>query len=89
MELRAWCGHCGESFRLAELIDGGFTGRCPRCSEELAAGYVPIAAAAVHDLLGAAAGLEQAAARLGESAPRLHIETRKLAGDVATALGDS
>lgn len=89
MDLRAWCGHCGESFRLAELVEGGFTGRCPRCSEEFAPGYVPIAAAAVHDLITAAAGLEQAAARLGESAPRLHIDTRKLAGDLSAALGES
>jgi hypothetical protein len=89
MELRAWCGHCGESFRLAELVDGGFSGRCPRCSEEFAPGYVPVAAAAVGDLLAAAAGLEQAAARLGESAPRLHVDTRKLAGDIAAALGGS
>jgi hypothetical protein len=43
----------------------------------------------VHDLLSAVASLEQAAARLGESAPRLHVDTRKLAGDVASALGES
>ena len=22
MNVTAWCGHCGESFRLAELVDG-------------------------------------------------------------------
>jgi hypothetical protein len=89
MDLRAWCGYCGESFRLAELVAGGFSGRCPRCSEDFAPGYSPIASAAVHDLLNAVATLEQAAARLAESAPRLHVDTRKLAGDVSTALGES
>ena len=89
MELRAWCGHCGESFRLAELVEGGFTGRCPRCSEDLAPGYLPVASAAVHDLIGAAATLEEAATRLAESAPRLHIDARKLSGDLGTALGES
>jgi hypothetical protein len=89
MELRAWCGNCGESFRLAELVEGGFTGRCPRCSKDLAPGYGPVASAAVHDLIQAAATLEQAASRLGESAPRLHIDARKLAADLVTALGES
>jgi hypothetical protein len=88
VEIRAWCGYCGESFRLAELVEGGFSGRCPRCSEDLAHGYSPVASAAVHDLLSAVGELEQAATRLSESAPRLHVDTRKLAGDVTTALGD-
>jgi len=52
MDLGAWCGHCGESFRLAELTEGGFDGRCPRCGKDLAPGYVPVASAAVHDVLG-------------------------------------
>jgi hypothetical protein len=89
MELRAWCGICGESFALAELVDGGFTGRCPRCSETLAAGYGPVASAAVHDLLNAVSTLDQAASRLAESAPHLHIDTRKLSSEVASALGES
>jgi hypothetical protein len=89
MELRAWCGNCGESFRLAELVEGGFSGRCPRCSEDLAPGYTPVASAAVHDLLRAASELEQAASRLDESAPRLHVDARKLAADLGTALGES
>jgi hypothetical protein len=89
MELRAWCGNCGDSFRLAELVDAGFSGRCPRCDQNLAAEYTPVVSAAVHELITAVAGLEHAASRLSESAPRLHVDTRKLAADVAAALGNS
>jgi hypothetical protein len=85
----AWCGHCGESFRLAELVDGGFDGRCPRCGKELAeASYLPVASGAVHDVLRAAAALDEAATRLREVAPRLHVDGRKLRADLTEALGE-
>ncbi|HET7531219.1 MAG TPA: hypothetical protein VFJ98_09700 [Mycobacteriales bacterium] len=87
MDIGAWCGHCGESFRLAELVADGYTGRCPRCGRELSPGYLPVASAAVHDLLSAAAALADAAARLRDVAPRLHIDDRKLCADVAQSLG--
>jgi hypothetical protein len=87
MDVGAWCGHCGESFRLAELVADGYTGRCPRCGKELSPGYVPVASAAVHDLLTAAAALADAAARLRDVAPRLHVDARKLTADVAASLG--
>jgi len=87
VDVGAWCGHCGESFRLAELVEDGYDGRCPRCGRELSPGYVPIASAAVHDVLRAAASLEEAAARLRDVAPRLHIDIRKLNADIAEALG--
>lgn len=88
MELNAWCGICGQSFRLAELIEGGFSGRCPRCGEQLAADYTPIATAAVHELLAAADGLNRAGSRLAEVAPHLHIDGRGLAAEITAALGD-
>jgi len=85
----AWCGHCGESFRLAELVDGGFDGRCPRCGQELAeASYLPVASSAVHDVLRAAAALDESATRLREVAPRLHVDGRKLRADLTEALGE-
>ena len=85
----AWCGHCGESFRLAELVDGAFDGRCPRCGQELAeASYLPVASAAVHDVLRAASALDEAATRLREVAPRLHVDGRKLKADLTEALGE-
>lgn len=84
----AWCGHCGESFRLAELVENGYTGRCPRCGRDLSPGYAPIASAAVHELMRAAIAVHDAAARLRDVAPRLHIDARKLTTDLADALGE-
>lgn len=88
MNLIAWCGYCGESFRLEELVAAGYTGRCPRCGEDLSPGYAPVASAAVHALMAAAASLEVAAAQLRDVAPRLHIDVRKLSQDLGTALGE-
>jgi hypothetical protein len=88
VDVGAWCGHCGESFRLAELVDDGFSGRCPRCGCDLAPGYGPVASGAVHEVLAAATALESAAARLHDVAPRLHIDARKLNADLADALGE-
>jgi hypothetical protein len=78
VDLRSWCGRCGESFRLAELVDAGYTGRCPRCGRDLSPGYTPVASAAVHELLAALDDLVSAASRLAEVAPRLHLDTRQL-----------
>jgi len=89
MDVGAWCGHCGESFRLVEMVDGGFDGRCPRCGADLTPGYLPVAGAAVHDVLTAASALAAAAARLHDVAPRLHVDARKLNADLTSALGES
>ena len=88
MDVGAWCGHCGESFRLAEMVQDGFSGRCPRCGRDLAPNYAPVASAAVHDVMRAAAALEDAAGRLHDVAPRLHVDARKLNADLADALGE-
>lgn len=87
MDVGAWCGHCGESFRLAELVENGFSGRCPRCDVDLSPGYEPVASAAVHDVLTAAAALENAIGRLHDVAPRLHLDARKLNAALTDALG--
>jgi hypothetical protein len=89
MDVRAWCGHCGESFRLAELVDPAFSGRCPRCGAELAPGYVPVASVAVHDVARAARELHAATARLRDVAPRLHLDVRRLADDLRDAAGET
>ena len=89
MDVQAWCGHCGESFRLAELVDNGFSGRCPRCGWDLVGSYGPVVSAAVHDLLAAATAIDSAAQRLRDSSPRLHIDVRRLAGELDDALGRS
>jgi hypothetical protein len=83
VEVAAWCGHCGESFRLAELVEDGFTGRCPRCGRDLAPGYVPVAATAVREVLTAAEALAAAGRRLRDVAPRLHVDARDLAAHVS------
>jgi hypothetical protein len=89
MDVGAWCGHCGESFRLAELVEGAFDGRCPRCGEALAEpSYLPVASGAVHDVVTAARALDEAASRLRNVAPRLHVDGRKLRADLADALGE-
>ena len=87
MDVGAWCGHCGESFRLAELVEDGYTGRCPRCGEELSSGYASVASAAIHDVLRTARELDEAAGRLRDVAPRLHVDARKLTTDLSEALG--
>jgi hypothetical protein len=88
MNVAAWCGRCGESFPLAEMVEGGFDGSCPRCGRDLAPDYVPVASAAVHDVLTAAAALAGAAGRLRDVAPRLHVDARKLSADLTEALGE-
>ena len=88
MNVAAWCGSCGESFRLAELVEGAFDGRCPRCGFEYADGYLPVASAAVHDVLRAAASLQESMGRLRDVAPRLHVDGRKLHADLAETLGE-
>lgn len=87
MDVGAWCGHCGESFRLEELVANGYSGRCPRCGRELSPDYVPVASAAVHDVLKAAEALSDAAVRLRDVAPRLHVDARKLTADLSASLG--
>lgn len=87
MDVAAWCGHCGESFRLAEMVEDGFSGRCPRCGHDLTPGYTTVASAAVHDLLRTVAELESVASRLHDIAPRLHVDARKLHDDISHALG--
>ena len=89
MDVGAWCGHCGESFRLEELTASGYTGRCTRCGSDLSPGYAPVASAAVHEVRTAAAALEGAVARLHDVAPRLHIDGRKLCADLTEAIGET
>jgi hypothetical protein len=86
VDVGAWCGSCGESFRLAELVEAGFDGRCPRCGFAYAEGYLPVASAAVHDVLRAASAFADAVSRLHDVAPRLHLDARKLRSDLTEAV---
>lgn len=79
MNVAAWCGRCGESFRLAELVEGGQALHCPRCGEDLAPGYAAVAAGCVREVLAAAAALDAALGRLADIAEHLHVDRRRLA----------
>ena len=82
MDVRAWCGHCGESFALRETVEDGQAMRCPRCDEALAPDYTSVASAAVHDVLSAAEALESSLNRLQDVADGLHVDRRRLAADL-------
>lgn len=87
MDVGAWCGWCGESFGLTELVGSGWDGRCPRCGEQLARDYTPVASASAHQLLNATTALKQAVEQLQDVAPRLHVDVRRLRADLETELG--
>ena len=86
MLVTAWCGRCGESFPLAEVVDSGTPGHCPRCGVALAPDYAAVLVSAVRQLLGAAAALEQAGGQLGDVAPLLHVDRGALAGQLEGSL---
>lgn len=86
MDVAAWCGRCGDSFRLLEVVDDGNAGRCPRCGEPFAPGYAPVVAAAVRQLSAAARTIASAGNQLAELAPKLHIDAGKLAADLTEVL---
>lgn len=78
MNVRAWCGLCGQSFELSEVVVPAHAGRCPRCGELLAPDYTAVLTSAVRRLLAALAATDDAGHQLGEVAPRLHIDTRRM-----------
>ncbi len=82
MGVGAWCGQCGESFRLVELVEDGRAMHCPRCGVDLAPGYGAPAGGAVNEVLAAADTLLRALDRLGDMAPHLHVDRRRLAGEL-------
>jgi hypothetical protein len=84
VNVRAWCGACGEAFGLLEVVDPG-AGRCPRCGEALAPDYAPVLAAAVRQYVTAAEALEGATRQLRQVAPALHVDRRRLASDLDDA----
>lgn len=90
MGVGAWCGHCGESFALLELVepDGDVpVGSCPRCGAAFASGYTAVLVSAVRQLATAAEALHAAAAQLHDIAPALHVDVRTLTGDLQERLG--
>jgi hypothetical protein len=86
VEVTAWCGRCGQQFRLAEVLVPPRAGDCPRCGEPFAAGYVGVVGSAVAAFERAADALLAAGTQLREMAPRLHIDAAGLAEQVRSAL---
>lgn len=86
MDVGAWCGHCGQPFRLVELVESGAPGSCPRCGEALAPGYGVVVATAGRQVLAAADALAAAGRQLAEVAPRLHLDTATLAANLRAVI---
>lgn len=86
MNVQAWCGHCGESFRLVEVIEDGAGATCPRCGFLFDPGYSTLLASAVRQFVAAADELQDAARLLREVAPLLHVDRKALYADLDTEL---
>lgn len=78
MTLDGWCGNCGEGFRLAQVIEEGRGGRCPRCNFVYNHEYNAVVTSTSSQILAAAAALNDALSRLADIAPELHVDRDQL-----------
>jgi hypothetical protein len=78
LNTEAWCGNCGESFRLAQVVEEGVGGRCPRCGIAFSHEYTAVVTSAASAAIAAHAQLEHALQRLADIAPLLHIDREAL-----------
>lgn len=78
MNTEAWCGNCGESFRLAQVVEEGSGGRCPRCGIVFSHEYNAVVTQSAAQLIQAHAALEHALQRLTDIAPLLHVDREAL-----------
>jgi hypothetical protein len=88
MDVAGWCGSCGESFRLLEVVEDGNAANCPRCGTPFAPAYAAVVAQAVRQLAAGAAAVAAAGRQLRDVAPGLHIDRTKLGADLDRALTD-
>lgn len=86
MEIKAWCGRCGQRFDLAELTAAPQSARCPRCGEPFALDYTVPLVVAAQSLALAVETLLAAGTSLRGLAPRLHIDSAALADQLRSAL---
>ena len=86
MNTEAWCGHCGESFRLAQVVEEGAGGRCPRCGIVFSHEYNAVVTSAAADAIAAHQRLEHALQRIAEIAPLLHVDREALYKSLDTHL---
>ncbi len=78
MNTEAWCGHCGESFRLAQVIEEGSGGRCPRCGIVFSHEYNAVVTSSAAQVIDAHQRLEHGLQRIAEMAPLLHVDREAL-----------
>lgn len=83
MTLRGWCGRCGESFALVDVLaadadSAAAAGACPSCGALFAPGYTTVLAVTLRELLAAADALAAAAHRARDVAPALHVDERSV-----------
>ena len=78
MNTEAWCGHCGESFRLAQVVEPGSGGRCPRCGIVYSHEYNAVVTTAAQQVVNAHEVLEHALRQLTDIAPLLHVDREAL-----------
>lgn len=78
MNTEAWCGHCGESFRLAQVVEEGTGGRCPRCGFVFSHEYNAVVTSAASEAIAAHQRLLQSLQRINEMAPQLHVDREAL-----------
>jgi uncharacterized paraquat-inducible protein A len=82
----AWCGHCGESFRLAQVVEEGQGGRCPRCGIVYSHEYNAVVTTAASQAIAAHAQLEHALQQIADIAPLLHVDREALFKSLDTHL---
>lgn len=78
MNTEAWCGHCGESFRLAQIVEEGNGGRCPRCGVVYSHEYNAVVTSAAQQVIDAHERLEAGLRQIADIAPLLHVDREAL-----------
>ena len=78
MNTEAWCGNCGESFRLAQVIQEGTGGRCPRCGIVFSHEYNAVVVNAAAQVIAAHVALENGLQQVADVAPLLHVDREAL-----------
>lgn len=78
MKVDGWCGHCGETFPLPQVVGEGSGGRCPRCGIVYNHEYNAVVTSSVMEFIAAAGALYDAAGRIADVAPLLHVDREAL-----------
>jgi hypothetical protein len=78
LNTEAWCGHCGESFRLAQVVEEGVGGRCPRCGIVYSHEYNAVLTTAVSQAIAGHQQLSAALQQITDMAPLLHVDREAL-----------